>query len=97
MIYIDREGILLAKYHKIHLFPTETFKNMPPTEELVVVNTDIGRLGLQTCFDLLYKTPGHKIGILICLTSYKGDCLVSVNSPNLEKVMAMFKGCYLPF
>lgn len=60
-VLFDRSGTLLAKYHKMHLFPTESFKNTPPTMELVSVATSIGRLGLQTCFDLLYKSPGHEL------------------------------------
>ncbi len=59
-VLFDREGHLLAKYHKIHLFG-EMSKNLPPTEELVVVDTEIGRLGLQVCFDMIFKTPGHKL------------------------------------
>lgn len=60
-VLFDKFGTLLAKYHKIHLFPTELYKNTPPTVELVSVATPIGRLGLQTCFDLLYKSPGHEL------------------------------------
>lgn len=57
-VLFDKSGTLLAKYHKIHLFG-ELSKNPAIEEKLVYVKTEIGNLGLQVCFDLLYKTPGH--------------------------------------
>ena len=56
-VLFDRGGKLLGKYHKMHLFG-EMNLNPPPKEELVVFNTELGRLGIQICFDLIYKKPG---------------------------------------
>src|SRR5699024_8964904 len=55
-----RDGYFLAKYHKMHLFG-EREKNVPPTKEFVVVDTEIGRLGMQVCFDMIFATPGHEL------------------------------------
>lgn len=61
-VLFDRNGIFLAKYHKIHLFGEMTL-DVATKKELVVVETEIGRLGLQICFDLLYDTPGHEMAV----------------------------------
>lgn len=57
-VLFDRNGSLIAKYHKMHLFG-EMALNLPPEPELIVVDTELGRLGLQICFDMIYNTPGH--------------------------------------
>lgn len=59
-ILFGRKGDLLAKYHKMHPFG-ELSLNVPPNEELISVETEIGRLGLQICFDLIFESPGHKM------------------------------------
>ena len=56
-VLFDRNGHLLAKYHKMHPFGEMTL-NVPLEDELVVVDTEIGRLSLQVCFDMIYSKPG---------------------------------------
>jgi len=56
-VIFDDNGNLVAKYHKIHLF-TETYYDLPPKPEMVVIDTPFGRLGVQICFDMIYETPG---------------------------------------
>lgn len=60
-IVISNKGRVLAKYRKIHLFdlelPTVVMKESSytlPGEEMVVVETPAGMLGLTTCFDLRF-------------------------------------------
>nr|QKY14846.1 omega-amidase (OA) [Polytomella parva] len=71
-----RDGHLLAKHRKIHLFDIDipgkiTFKEsltLSPGESLTVVDTDIGRLGVGICYDMrfpemsqLYAAKGCQI------------------------------------
>lgn len=56
-VLFDRNGHLLGKYHKMHPFGELQF-NVPPKDELVVIETEIGRLSMQVCFDLIYNKPG---------------------------------------
>ncbi|XP_046915387.2 pantetheinase [Dermatophagoides farinae] len=57
-VLFDRQGKLLGRYHKMHLFGEMTM-NIPPKPELLVIDTELGRLGMQICFDMIFKTPGH--------------------------------------
>ncbi|MDA8187291.1 MAG: carbon-nitrogen family hydrolase [Dehalococcoidales bacterium] len=52
----DRKGQLVATYRKIHLFgygSAET-RVLRPGREVVVANTELGNLGLSTCYDLRF-------------------------------------------
>ena len=70
-VLFDRNGHILAKYHKMHPFG-EMMLNVPPKDELIVVDTEIGRLSLQVCFDMIYNKPGvllateKKIDTMVC-------------------------------
>ncbi|QNL45292.1 hypothetical protein H8790_04550 [Oscillibacter hominis] len=52
--FIDRQGNLLGKYAKIHLFDALGYKesdNMEAGSETCVLDTDFGRVGIQLCYD----------------------------------------------
>ena len=53
---ISPTGELLANYRKIHLFSYNSRENqiLAPGEEVVVVDTPLGRLGMATCYDLRF-------------------------------------------
>jgi len=58
--FLNRDGSVLAKYDKIHLFDyfggnegSYTY----PGDKIKVVDTDFGKIGLAICFDLRY--PAH--------------------------------------
>ncbi|CAG2167590.1 unnamed protein product, partial [Oppiella nova] len=51
------DGSLVAKYHKQHLF-FESQYNTPKEVEVIHVDTPYGRMGLQICFDILFRDPG---------------------------------------
>ncbi|HSW69230.1 MAG TPA: carbon-nitrogen hydrolase family protein [Gammaproteobacteria bacterium] len=61
-LVFDNNGKCVARYDKIHLFDvvlseTETYKESDTTEpgnELVVVDTPFGKLGLAVCYDLRF-------------------------------------------
>lgn len=59
-ILIDRNGNLIAKYRKIHLFNSMggcEHQYTTAGDETVVVETDFGKIGLAVCFDMKY--PQH--------------------------------------
>jgi predicted amidohydrolase len=47
---IDRKGKVAGKYHKVHLAPDEAHY-FQAGDEFPVFKTDLGNLGLMTCFD----------------------------------------------
>jgi len=56
-IAFDREGNLIARYHKYHLWG-EYHSNVPEEQELVFFDTDFGaRIGMYVCFDPVFKEP----------------------------------------
>jgi len=58
----DRDGELVARYRKIHLFDVEIPGQPPfresatftPGDQLVTHETDVGRIGLSICYDLRF-------------------------------------------
>lgn len=59
-VLFDRNGTLIAKYHKMHLF-FEFNMNPAPKPELIVIDTELGRLSFQICFDMIFDLPGHQL------------------------------------
>lgn len=56
-VFINREGEILGRYSKIHLFDAFSYKesdHVAPGDKIVVLDTDIGRVGLQICYDLRF-------------------------------------------
>jgi len=53
-ILIDRCGKIAAKYHKSHLTMNEKIMGMKPGNEVVVVDTDFGKVGIAICWDLFF-------------------------------------------
>lgn len=59
----DDQGHVVARYDKMHLFdatisPTECYKESntaEPGDELIVVQTPFGKLGLAVCYDLRFS------------------------------------------
>jgi predicted amidohydrolase len=61
-VLFDREGELIARYRKIHLFDADPPGAVPSREsflfaagdEVVVADTEFGRLGMSICYDLRF-------------------------------------------
>ena len=79
--FMDREGDVIAVYDKVYPTPEEIeWKEFPivPGEGPVVVDTDFGRVGFATCFDLnfrdLIEAYAREKPAVICFQSaYDGD------------------------
>ncbi|MEW6058922.1 MAG: carbon-nitrogen hydrolase family protein [Actinomycetota bacterium] len=61
-LLVDREGELVARYRKIHLFDVELPGQPPiresftytPGDEIVTAETEFGRIGLSICYDVRF-------------------------------------------
>ncbi|XP_071111871.1 pantetheinase-like [Haliotis cracherodii] len=58
-VAFNPEGVLVARYHKRHLFQEDQF-DTPPLE-LAWFETPFGKFGLFTCFDILFYSPGVEL------------------------------------
>ncbi|KFQ08700.1 Pantetheinase, partial [Leptosomus discolor] len=56
-VVFDAEGKLVARYHKYNLFRGETQFNYAKEPEVVTFETPFGKLGIFTCFDILFHEP----------------------------------------
>ncbi len=55
-LVIDRTGEALGKYRKIYTVDNESLKsNVVPGKEPCVVDTEFGKIGLATCFDIGWR------------------------------------------
>lgn len=55
-VAFDRNGNLIAKYHKYHLYGESYFDR--PQKQFVYFDTDFGaRIGLYICFDRVFRDP----------------------------------------
>uniref|UniRef100_V5I2E9 Putative biotinidase and vanin n=1 Tax=Ixodes ricinus TaxID=34613 RepID=V5I2E9_IXORI len=75
-VAFDRNGTLVSRYHKNHLF-VEPFMSSPDPPEFAVFETDFGvRAGMFICFDVLYpgglragdapqRDPGHREHLVV--------------------------------
>ncbi|MFZ7113396.1 MAG: carbon-nitrogen family hydrolase [Desulfatiglandales bacterium] len=59
----DRTGEVIAQYRKIHLFGYGSREQeiLHPGKEIVTVKTDLGTLGLTTCYDLRFPELFRKM------------------------------------
>lgn len=66
-LFFDREGKLLAKYHKIHLFEADIpggasvreADDVTEGEEILLAETDFGKVGFAICYDLRFPELFH--------------------------------------
>lgn len=77
-VVFDRKGEILSKYQKIHMFNyygSEEGAYVSSGDKVVVVETDIGKIGLSTCYDLrfpeLYRTLTYGgAELIICAAAW---------------------------
>ena len=51
---IDRDGKIVANYHKSHLTMKELASGITPGDEIVTYDADFGRIGFAICWDLFF-------------------------------------------
>jgi len=66
-VLMGPKGDILARYRKVHLFSAEKAMFLPG-EEPAVVETELGRLGLTICMDLLF--PEYIRGLVLSGAEY---------------------------
>ena len=74
VLTIDREGEILGKYRKIHLFDAAGYQEssyMQAGAELCLVDADFGRVGVLVCYDLRFPELARTLclkgaEILVC-------------------------------
>jgi len=83
-VIIGRDGELVGRYRKTHLPQTEVIEGTSPGSELPVFDTDIGRIGLQVCYDHFFPETSRILALkgaeIIC-TPIAGDCRVPDREP----------------
>lgn len=68
-IVFDSKGVQVARYDKIHLFDVRVSEHeahqesltIEPGNELVVVDTPVGKIGLTVCYDLRFPELYHQL------------------------------------
>lgn len=55
-VFIDKQGVIQGVYRKIHLFTYKSLEAeiLSPGTETVVIETEFGKIGLATCYDLRF-------------------------------------------
>lgn len=61
-VLTSREGTILAKYRKIHLFMDEQ-KHVEHGKKVVTVDTDVGKVGLMICYDTVFPEVARKLAM----------------------------------
>lgn len=62
-VLLDRDGEIVDTYRKVHLFgyESEESKILSPGSDLCVAETELGSLGLTTCYDLRFPELYRKL------------------------------------
>lgn len=100
-ILFDRNGCNIGEYRKIHLF---TYKSREPElltsgEEVVVVETEFGKIGLATCYDLRFPELFRKMTLdfgaeyFLVTSGWPFPRIEAWNA--LNQVRALENTCYL--
>ncbi|MFQ5998209.1 MAG: carbon-nitrogen hydrolase family protein [Candidatus Bathyarchaeia archaeon] len=75
---IDREGNLVYRYAKVHLYRGEIEQGVVPGQSNRVLETDLGRIGMIICFDFAFPEFVKKLSMqgaeVIFCPSFMVDC-----------------------
>lgn len=99
-VMLDKKGKILSTYRKMHLFGygSAEAELLTPGSEIVTIKTEIGNLGLSTCYDLrfpeLYRRMMER-GAEIFLVTAGWPFLRVANWVALNQVRALENICYL--
>lgn len=82
-VLIDRAGEIAGKYNKVHTVDTESsVSRVLPASEIPVFDTDFGRIGFQTCFDIGWRDGWRELEekgakLVIWTAAYDGGNLLN--------------------
>lgn len=96
-VLIDREGRLMGKYRKVHLAMSEADAGLTPGSEYPTFDTDLGRIGLLTCWDNWFSESARILrlkGAGMVLIPLAGDG-VPAHFNAIMRARAMDNGVYL--
>ncbi len=83
VFFLDRAGEVTGKYRKVHTVDWETTVTMVvPGSEIPVFDTDFGRVGFQTCFDIGWRDGWRELAekgakLVIWTAAYDGGNLLN--------------------
>ena len=75
-ILLDRNGDIAGRYRKTHLTIAEYEMGLTPGDELLVFDTEIGKIGILICYDGYFPEPARILalkGAELILVSTAGD------------------------
>lgn len=64
VLTINREGEIIGKYRKIHLFDAASYQEssyVEPGDQLCLVDTDFGKIGVMVCYDLRFPEQARSM------------------------------------
>ncbi len=82
-VLINRKGEIQGRYNKLHTVYEETTENhVLPGKELPIFDTDFGRIGFQTCFDIGWRDGWKELAdkgaqMVIWTAAYDGGNLLN--------------------
>lgn len=96
-VLIDREGRLAGKYRKVHLAMSEADAGLTPGSDYPIFDTDVGRIGLLTCWDNWFSESARIMrlkGAGILLVPLAGDG-VPAHFDAIMRARALDNGLYV--
>ena len=93
-VVIDRKGVSLGEYRKIHLTEGEIEKGLTPGPlSPPVFQTDFGKIGIQICFDILWDDGWAKLKeqgaeIVFWPSAYAGGVMVNTKARQHKYIVA---------
>ncbi len=101
---IDRNGKLILKYRKIHLYDALGFKESkkfsPGSSVAQPVNTTVGKIGMMICYDLRFPEMSRMLAssgseILIAPSAWVKGKMKEEHWITINKARAIENGCYV--
>lgn len=93
---LGRDGEFIGKYRKVHLPSPEVDWGFTPGSEYPVFDTDIGRVGMQICYDNAFPEGARAIALagaeIICLPIWGEGRADDTAWPHSPRMMALNNG-----
>ncbi|NRA60054.1 MAG: carbon-nitrogen hydrolase family protein [Psychrobium sp.] len=107
-LLLDPQGVVLAQYNKIHLFDVQVSDgvgsyresdNTHPGQDICVVDTPIGKIGLAVCYDLrfsaLFRAMSERGADIMVLPSAFTEKTGKAHWELLIRARAIENQCYM--